>query len=648
MIMSIKQVFTQTVIPAKDTLLAYMLLLLLSHPLVAETLTPPRDPAQSITYWKPHTLEASDDAAVALAQQVFKILLRTWDGSRVAPDLYVVQSSGGPWAASLADGNILLSRSAIEVCLSLGEQKAQHLLAFILSHELAHQRADDLWHHKFLRLAGSQAPQVQQKILKDLTFDEDSINDLEQREAQADHNGLLIMTSVGYDPFQVIDQKDFFTTWVENIWNISCSGQEKPIRTSNACAKAQSRALRTRTQLTAVATQATLFELGVQAYVAGYYSKARQYFAAYGKDYPSRAIYSNLGLTYLRQALDVQNQLLSLDNTIINFHYPLRLDDGTYHAPNDTRVSVVKRGDARGAIRQLKTQRHQHIEAAISHFEKAIRLEPSYRHSYRLLAMSYLLDGNTFMVRGILQGKYIPQFKPDDDTTLLLAMTMAQEGKLQDAIKHFSDSLEKLKNNPTAADDLLTYTLTYNLAATLIQAGSPEEAATTWENLALQAKNNRNGLLFQLVLNQLGKSTPVTNHHDNARVADYQLGQSYTNTGKQLISRDDLWLEGDKYQVLRIEPGIKLIVNHKNRIISAAQLTNNDISHAVLDPTSTYITSPSNIRIGDISDRPIKRFGIPSRRIHVISGEYLAYDNLGLGIRINNNRVAGWFLYEPM
>ena len=276
-----------------------------------QALSVPQDPTQSITYWKSHVIDPETDSLVAQAQSIFTVLLRTWDGPRVEPSLYVVRSSGGPWAASLADGNILLSRSAIDACWGLGKEKAQHLLAFILGHELAHQKADDLWHQKFLRMAVRQTPEVQQLMMKGLHLSSDEIRDLEQREAQADQEGLVTMASVGFDPFAVVDDKDFFTAWVENIWSASCAGgsageasqtgQNKDLEA--ACNRARTRAMRAKAQLTNVAAQSTLFDLGMQSYIAGRYQTARRYFFSYGKDYPSRAVYTNIATSYLAEAV---------------------------------------------------------------------------------------------------------------------------------------------------------------------------------------------------------------------------------------------------------------------------------------------------------------------------------------------------------
>ncbi len=103
----------------------------------SNTLTPPEDPYQSITFWKPHVIEAEEDLLAQKAHAIFSVLLRAWDNVRIEPRLYVVRSSSGPWAASLADGSILLTRPAIETTMQFGAQRGEHLLAFVLAHELA-------------------------------------------------------------------------------------------------------------------------------------------------------------------------------------------------------------------------------------------------------------------------------------------------------------------------------------------------------------------------------------------------------------------------------------------------------------------------------------------------------------------------------
>ena len=470
----------------------------------AETrvLVPPDDPRQSITYWKSHTL-SDEDALVEQAQQVFSVLLRAWDSSRLEPGLFVVNSTAGAWAASLADGNILLSRHAIEICMGYGQQRGEHLLAFVLAHELAHQRADDLWHQRFFRMVGSQSPKTQIKLMQGLSLDANELQQLEQKEAQADNDGLILMSSVGYDPHQVLDKKDFFTAWVENIWQSSCQQDSKPAL-YKACRQAQSRALRAQLQLATVASQAMLYEMGIQAFVARQYQQARHYFTLFGRDYPSRAVISALAMSYLAQAVEIQQTLLKqgdLDQP--GFYYPMILDASVLAAARN--LDGTKRGSSdQGA--KLKQQLQQLVNQGIKQLERAIDLEPDHRKSYFMLASAYLLANNTYMVRGVLQGRYIPRFGQDPSVELMLAMTRAIEGKPEAAQQEFRALLKKIlqrKAESVLPENLLSYTAFYNSAANDMFMGDSASALSSWQQLARHAQTSGNSLLFRLALGQI-------------------------------------------------------------------------------------------------------------------------------------------------
>ena len=622
------------------TTIAVLLLLMTawhSSNVSARSVSLPKDPTQSITYWKPQVIEPQNDADVALAHSVFEVLLRTWDTARVEPNLYVVKSSSGPWAASLADGNILLSHSAIEVSKNYGKEYTEHLLAFILGHELAHQRAEDLWHQKFLRLAGSQAPEIQARLLKDLKINPNSIAELERREAQADHDGLLIMSSVGYDPFKVIDHKDFFTTWVENLWQISCSEQNIADNVKLACKKARTRALRTRTQLTTVATRNTLFELGIQAYVSGNYSQARQFFSSFGKEYPNASIFTNIGLTYLQQAIDIEKQIAELDPQRAAFLYPIALAENPFPGNKQQSLAMAnKRGATDVLITQLSAKRHEQVEQAITQFEKAIRLQPQNRLNYILLASSYLVDDNLFMSRGILQGKYIPKFGEDPTSNILLAITNFKEKHYDKSTALFKAALSS-KRNPelhfTNAQSI-KYLSVYNLAAAYNHLGKVDQATEAWKKLAKDSKTQGDGYLFLMAVNHVNKN-PVTMRVNRRSI---QLEHKQTKA-KQSASANELWLDGKKYLVMVEKNGNKTVVDDENRIVAVSNV------HPI-QQRSARTSHAKLISAGDQADRPLKLFGIPSRNIQLSSGTYMAYDNLSLAIHIVNNTIVDWFLYD--
>jgi len=605
-------------------------------------LIPPQDPRQSITYWKSYTLSAQNDALVKQTHDIFSVLLRAWDSSRLEPGLTVVDSNIGPWAASLADGNILLSRHAIEICMQYGPERGQHLLAFVLAHELAHQRADDLWHQRFFRMVGGQSATTQKNILRGLSLDAQQLQQLEQKEAQADHDGLTLMASVGYDPYQVLDKKDFFTRWVESIWEDSCKNKNDA-QLMQACTQAQTRALRTRVQLDSVASQATLYQMGVQAFVARQYTKARHYFTVFGRDYPSRPVLTALAMTYLAEAIEIKQALLKQgDIRQPAFYYPLILDASALAQARGTKAA--KRGSAdRGE--QQKQQIQQRVKQAVKQLKKAIDLEPNHRKTYLMLANAYLIANNTYMVRGVLQGSYIPRFGEDAATGLLLAMTRAIEGEPEQAEKEFGELRGQLfteKRKAGLSQNLLMYSAFYNSAANARYLGNRSAAMEHWKTLAHYGKTDGNSLMFRMALQQIRASRPaVSNTLSRAlKVNGYRLGDKIYPADKLKTTEkiktgnttnNVLWLEGEKFSLLRNSDGSHFIVSDKGKIIHAWQQNNGSIENL--------------LSIGDEANRPLKALGVPDRQLHMLSGDYLAYDEFGLALHINQNKVQGWFLY---
>lgn len=608
------------------------------------------DPTQSITYWKNLIIQPESSDAVTHAQQVFDTLLRSWDRSRVAPRLFVVKSENGPWAASLADGSILLSLSALHISQKFGPQRADHLLAFVLAHELAHQRADDMWHQKFLRIAATQSATVRQQLFRGLKLDNESISDLAEREAQADHDGLIIMSSVGYDPYQVINNKDFFTAWVEQIWNSTCTNTE-PGKTGTtnitnnkeACEQAKTRALRAQSQLNDVANQATLYQLGVYAYVSRDYATATRYFLAYGKQYPSRATFTSLGLVELAQALTLRSDIDRLSTSKqATFYYPLVLDSTPGATPihNDSSTSA-KRSNPDIYLTTLEQRLENHIKQAVIYFQQAAQLEPEHPNAYLYQAMSYLVNHNTYMSRGILQGQYIPRFGSDPAVNLLIALTTAQEGNYTQAANELNDVIQQARLLPDNYNRLnanaILYAGVFNAAALALFKQENSSATKLWQQLASYSKASGKNLLFRLALEQLNTAkTQAPLAALNPRVRNLRLGDTLkTSSFDKLITKDNtVWINGDKLQLIMLQGGESYILNTENKVVSAWQAPS---AHAQLD----------KLHLGDNIDRPFKLYGVPSRHLHLASGDYLAYDQYGVAIHLLDDKITGWFLYQP-
>ncbi len=642
-------------------LLALAILLLSTGGTRAQSMLPTVDPAQSITYWKPHVLTPGSDPAVARAHAVFQILLRAWDRTRLAPTLYVIDAATRLWAASLADGSILLTRSALGAIFEFGDQRAEHLLAFVLAHELAHQSADDLWHQRFFRLIGDQDPAIQQQLALGLNLNAEMLADMAEKEAQADHDGLLMMSSVGYDPHQILDEKDFFTAWIENLWQAPCSNDAvntavtqtiPPMSAeaealSAACGQARARALRTAAQLKAVATQTTLYTMGVQALVAGRMQAARHYFSAFGHSYTNRAVLYALGVTHLYEALESLERLRGHgDRTLPDFYYPLLLDAAPTAVMTESKDPLPKRSTDVAVVERERQRMGLSLERAIQLFEKAIRLAPDHPKTYLMLACSYLMSGNTFMANGIVQGKYVPKFGRDAAADLILAMTLSRAGEHVAAQRAFTAVIDDLRTPPnlrnTAVagripDDLLMYSAVHNSAALAIHGGEPRRARDLWQALARHAQIRGNGVLFHLALNQLRIGTAASEPLATApKVAGLRIGDRFglPPGSSQPFTTEQFWIAGEPHRLWRMDGGSRIVVGPEATIIGAWQAAGTD-------------ALAERIAIGDDATRPLKAFGIPDRRYHLVAGEYWAYDTYGVAVHLEHQQIAGWFLYDP-
>ena len=234
---------------------------------------------------------------------------------------------------------------------------------------------------------------------------------------------------------------------------------------------------------------------------------------------------------------------------------------------------------------------------------------------------------------GILQGKYTPKFGKDSAAQMLLAITSYKEKQTKQAINQLNSALTNITQQPHSvlSVDSLRYALTYNLAAIERQQGNVRAAKQAWKKMAAKAKQNGNAYIFQLAVSNINQNAIPEASKSPTTKSAFGLGNKYKSNSKtQNIS--EVWFDGDRYQVVRTEAGLRLVLDERDYLIAASNV-----------PTRT---NGKTISIGDAADRPLVYFGLPARRIHLTSGEYLAYDSLALAIHIVNGRVAGWFSYR--
>lgn len=595
----------------------------------AQSVPPSDRPQESITYWKPFEISPDEDLKVQEAHSTFKRLLLGWEETRIAPQLHVVRSDKGPWAASLDDGTILLSREAIDVCWREAGKNGSDRVAFVLAHELAHQRADHLWHRRFFRLAGQQPPQVRGRMLGGITADQLEVADLEAKETQADREGLLLMAMVGFNPTAVAGSDSrFFSEWIESIWGQPC-GDGADI---GECANAKSRFDRARAQWQDVARQAVLFDLGVQAYVGGQYVSARKFFTAYGREFPHREIHNNIGLTHIGEALLKRERIKAKGEDLgPSFNYPHILEEKPGVQPDQTRGGEGTRGPVDPEVARWREEMAGHFDEAASSFERAVKIDPNHRQSYWNLASTYLLAGNGPLAYGIVAGNYVKRFGQDAAASMLLGISVY----LDDQRVKARPLLERAVAGATG--DLVPLAKT-NLAVYLGAVGDRDGARAVWKTLADWSRKQGDEVLFQTALQQMGKQ-PVGESSPASPVIEkvhgYRLGERITAepSGMDKRSWTELWVEGERIQVSQFVDGSRMAIDANRAIIALWQ---NGGERAPV----------AAVRIGDDALKLGRVYGIPTRKIPTIRGEYRTYDGSGIAFYINDGKVAGWSLYR--
>lgn len=391
-------------------------------------------------------------------------------------------------------------------------------------------------------------------MLGGIGIDQLEIEDIEAKEIQADREGLLMMAMVGFDPQKVAgDNSRFFEEWIESIWGQSCGKGAD----AGDCAKAKARSERARAHWLDTANQAVLFDLGIQAYVAGEYAAARQYFMVYGRQFPSREIHNNIGLTYVEEALILRKKLLTKgENLGPEFVYPYVLEgEPGLIAPPKGRGregEATRRGGDPEVIRWRKEMEKALSDAAES-FDRALKIDPAHRPSYWNLAATHLLAGNAPLAYGVLAGNYTKRFGQDAFASMLLGIV----AYLDDNPKKAGALLNKAAAEATPE---LIPLARMNLAVYYRAMGDQEGERTEWKRLADWGRKNGDEGLFRLSLKRMGKEADPTAPPGLPaveKIHGYTLSQRVPAALPQALETvgNEVWIEGERIQIYRLAGG---------------------------------------------------------------------------------------------
>ena len=556
-------------------------------------------------------ISPEENELAEVAHDVFNRLLNHWEDIRAPTVLHVVDVDEGPWAFTLDSGEVMITLSAIKTSLGKNVDEGMSRLAFVLAHELAHWRLGDLWHMRVNRMRGLSLDKFEKKDRKDF----------EDKEVRADAEGLLHMVLAGYDPMAVVaGERDFFTAWVESLLGVSCDTVDAKRQQSvkDVCYEAQRRVEYSLDQLQEVASHSLLFELGIQFYVAGQYESARDHFYEFGRNYPSQAIHTNIGLSYLAEVYnDLRNYhfLPNVSGELLQFIYPAVIASVEYNFDPALEWELKKRKEWPGMYMShpnIAGRMDHYKREAISSFDSVFEQAKDDRQTYIHLCVSYLVWRNIPMAKGILHGEYVPKFGNDPGARFLEAMVAISEGNYDESRDLF---LRLASMSQNALDDAIINKemFLYAVAHNLVKLSK----YTTGREIS-DERASPHDLLASL--------TPV--EHYTLPQVPFIVGEK---VDKRVLLENakyhkKLWIGRRLLHSYEFIDGLNVVVDNYGIVMA---LWGKGGDTGVRDDTEISKVIESS----------------PDRQVATERGRYLAYDQLGLAYHVTDDGVDSWFYY---
>ena len=362
---------------------AYALSAQTSIPLLGSTDLAPRQKSESIIASPKYTI----------AQSVYRKLAEARGDRRYPVPKFVMSRATAEGATMNYDSTeITLEEKAYDVCASFGAER-DAALAIILGHELTHYYEKHGWRRGFANEYG------QLKIGMKLSAVQDIVNN----ETQADYLGGFLAYSAGFGLF---DKCPDLIQGLYKAYSLPDTLSGYPVL--------QDRQEMSRLTIKKIELLVDAFEVANLMTAIGNFSEARLYYQYVLKDYQSREIYNNIGVTALLEVL-AKSELKML--------YPVELD--------------LKSRSGRGGD-GFASRRETLLRLAIKQFDAAISLDPDYAPAYLNKACAYALldDLNRAQFYAETEAKSIAKAqrltKTESDANILLGIIAYTRG---DSIK---------------------------------------------------------------------------------------------------------------------------------------------------------------------------------------------------------------------
>lgn len=557
------------------------------------------------------------------ASQIYQKLLPAWDSHRSPPELYVADVNEEILALSLQDGGILLSTAAIKLCLNAGPN-GNSFLAFVLAHELAHQKSNDLLHLQLMAFAGSQlSPGLDQMIPNQNLDHADKIEELEFK---ADSDGIVMMMLTGYDPMAILSDERFFRLWVNRKWSNLCD--KNSYSSADICQQIKTRVLKTRSRIDEILSQTVLFTLGIQAFVLGDYPQARNLFNQFAHYFPSSAVHKNIGLSYLR---DIAHHLVKSDQSILSvYQFPMILESDLKN------LSLIPQ---QAAIRRSQPLNPNMVkilaENAVNAFNKAFDISSNDKEIPLYLSIAYLFADNLPMAQGVLLGQYVPKYGHDAYSDTVLAALAMKERKWEEARKILTARWQQLNHaNKTGFmnERHLLIIIQENLSLLYLQLKQKSVATDMWKQTVDKARKNSDGFLFQYALRKT-TGTNQTETYESFASPGLKVGQYIRDVKKNLYKlKHTPSFSLSKFELYYFDDALSMLIDDNKRIFGIWQ-------EGKINQELTQLLK------GTSEDRLLKTFGLPQRFLSTHQGYYFAYDQQRLAFYLEKGVITGWFQY---
>lgn len=340
------------------------------------------------------------DPRVDRAYRIFERVRAAADiGGRRTPRLSVLNSNTEPWAQALRDGNVVLSKGAIELCYrDTDVMTGDARLAFVLGHELAHLAKDDFWHTEVYRaLAGIPGGEAARRLLTD-TSDADParLEAIRLKEAEADDLGFVYAAVAGYsvdDLTGMTGNQDFFTFWLAQTHAGVDPAHPAP----------EDRLAILRARLRGMTGALEFYRFGVRLLHFGHLQAARYFLEAFQDRFPSREVFSNLGYVCLQQALAAMPA-----DRAYEFWLPAMFDVTSLA----DRINTTTRGG------EMPPDALEALHEAVGYLQQATERDASYASAWVNQAVARLLLGDRHLALHAVEQAL--QLQPSDPELIVL------------------------------------------------------------------------------------------------------------------------------------------------------------------------------------------------------------------------------------